>query len=373
MGTVTRGLFALTLATACGASEGPAPTPIPAAPAPRAETPAPPPVAPFQPPQWGEWEHVAGRGETSEEGVNAWKPAFEGKSATAAELSRPYFAVADAAGQIYIADKEAHAVRRVAPDGTIHTHAGSNAPGDDGDEPRAATRSRLHHPNGLALAADGTLFVLDLDNGKIRRVAKDGTMTTAVTTGAPIDTGRGLWASPEGDSLMWAEKTRLRRWRLRGRIDEAATGFVSLGNLAWDPTSSTFLVCDRGGDRVMRVLRTGALEPFAGSATPGASGTQGRATEVFLDGPRSVAVLPEGGVLIATHESAQLWIVAPEGQATLLLGRADGFTPPIDLGGAAPTAIRGMSLTPEGDLLFVHGDAGLVHRLHRKRTDAPAP
>ncbi len=62
-------------------------------------------------------------------GTNEWLPEFEGGTATASELSRPHMAQADAAGNIYIADKEAHAIRKVTPAGVITTYAGTGTAG----------------------------------------------------------------------------------------------------------------------------------------------------------------------------------------------------------------------------------------------------
>jgi hypothetical protein len=70
---------------------------------------------------------IVGAGGT-DAAVNKWRSEFEGGPATNALLSRPHIAMADRAGNIFIADKEAHAVRKVLSDGTIHTVAGINSP-----------------------------------------------------------------------------------------------------------------------------------------------------------------------------------------------------------------------------------------------------
>ena len=62
--------------------------------------------------------------------VNNWRPEYEGGPATAAVLSGPHMAMADRAGFIYIADKDAHAIRKILHDGTIVTVAGTSAPGN---------------------------------------------------------------------------------------------------------------------------------------------------------------------------------------------------------------------------------------------------
>jgi len=86
-------------------------------------------------------ETVAGTGRFGDRGHNGWESRFEGGPAIEAELSRPHTTLADAAGHLYVADKEAHAIRRISPDGIITTVAGTSASGFDGDEPLPATEN----------------------------------------------------------------------------------------------------------------------------------------------------------------------------------------------------------------------------------------
>ena len=71
---------------------------------------------------------IAGNGFGGIDGVNYWQPGFEGGYATNAALSRPHIAVADTAGNVFIADKNSHSVLKVTPDGRIHTVAGTHMP-----------------------------------------------------------------------------------------------------------------------------------------------------------------------------------------------------------------------------------------------------
>ena len=76
---------------------------------------------------------IAGLGGIDDKGVNGWKSEYEGGDALKAELSRPHFAMADINGIIYIADKDAQAIRKITTDGKIHTVAGTGVSGFDGD------------------------------------------------------------------------------------------------------------------------------------------------------------------------------------------------------------------------------------------------
>jgi len=151
---------------------------------------------------FGRLQTIAGRGAEEPDNRNEWRATMEGATATAVELSRPHMAMADIWGNVYVADKDGHGIRKIHLDGTITTIAGTTdpntgfgAPGDDGDT-GMGNQMRLNGPNGLYTFPDGTTFILDLGNGKIRRLATDGTMTTVVTDPVSINPsrfGRGLW------------------------------------------------------------------------------------------------------------------------------------------------------------------------------------
>ena len=98
---------------------------------------------------------IAGKGEMDANGVGEWLEEYEGGPAVEAELSHPHFAMADSSGNVYIADKEGHAVRMVSSDGIITTVAGTNTAGYNGDGP--ATECQLSSPNGVWVKA-GSIF-----------------------------------------------------------------------------------------------------------------------------------------------------------------------------------------------------------------------
>ena len=98
---------------------------------------------------------LAGAGGTTASPTDKWLPEFDGGPATNALLSRPHIAMADRAGNVFIADKEAHAIRKVTPDGLIHTVAGNNVPGYGTTSPVPATSASLYNPNGLWVREDG--------------------------------------------------------------------------------------------------------------------------------------------------------------------------------------------------------------------------
>ena len=122
-----------------------------------------------------------------------------GGRATDATLSWPCALALDAAGSLYIADRDAHVVRRVDCSGLIHAVAGNgelDASGDGG----LAVNAAMGHPTALAVTRDGTVYVAHgYDQPRIRRIAPDGRVSTVLGGGdVEIEIGDAIDATTVG-------------------------------------------------------------------------------------------------------------------------------------------------------------------------------
>ncbi len=97
----------------------------------------------------------------------------DGGPATATKLSNPKDVAVSSDGILYIADAGNNRVRRVGPDGVISTFAGTGVNGYNGTD-LLATSANLSLPSGLAVAGDGTVYIADQNSGRIRKVGIDG-------------------------------------------------------------------------------------------------------------------------------------------------------------------------------------------------------
>jgi uncharacterized protein (TIGR03437 family) len=121
--------------------------------------------------------------------------AGDGKQADRAELQNPNGLAIDGAGNLYIADSDNHVIRKVAAaTGIITTVAGNGSPtsplnplGDGGP----ATVASLDEPKGVAVDANGYIYIADTDNCLIRVVEPNGIITTIAGYGSPGWTGDG--------------------------------------------------------------------------------------------------------------------------------------------------------------------------------------
>ncbi len=313
---------------------------------------------------------VAGRGRFDDDLVNYWQPEFEGGPADSANLSRPHFAMADMVGNIFIADKNSHAILKVTPEGTIHTVAGTHEAGDDGNQPRIGTNARLNAPNGLWVGADGTVFILDTDNSKVRRLDTNGILTTLFTVDKGIKGGRGLWVRDDETLAYFASETEIRRWTASNGIKTFRDNFIDLGNLVVDEAGNV-IATDRGANAVYRVTSSNRTR-IAGNGTTSGGGDGFAASDTGLAGVRGIWLMPHGGYLLATHEGSQVWYVDPDGIIHLFLDGAGGrthggdgdwfFSPGIKI-----SEPRSVTMDHQGNILITESDYGFVRKIAFQR------
>ena len=106
-------------------------------------------------------------------------PGFSGDGgpATGARLNRPTGVAVDAQGNLFIADSFNFRIRKVSAAGIITTVAGIGTFGDGGDE-GPATQAQFRDLQDIAVAPDGSLYIADFQVPRIRRVSTDGIITT---------------------------------------------------------------------------------------------------------------------------------------------------------------------------------------------------
>ncbi len=197
----------------------------------------------------------------------------DGGPAIGAILLQSEGVAADNAGNVYIADASDHRVRRVAKNGTIETVAGTGVFGFSGDG-GPAIQAQLNSPYGLALDAQGNLYIADLGNARIRRVALDGTIST-IAGGGTVPAGGANDGSPATMVALSAPR-----------------------NLAFDGSGNLY-ISDFNGERVYLLAPTGSLTTFAGTGAVGSAGDNGPATQAQLNHPAGLALDAQGSLYIA--------------------------------------------------------------------------
>jgi hypothetical protein len=312
---------------------------------------------------------IAGAGGVQE--ANNWRPEFEGAPATQVLLSGPHIAMADRAGFIYIADKDANGIRKIRHDGTIVTVAGipgTGAEGNGPDDRRPGTEVALSGPNGLWVRGDGTLYIMDTSNNKIRRLDTNGIMQTLITVPTALGAGRGLWVSDDESRAYFCATTVVKQWTPASGVTDFATGFIQLGNLVVDPGGNV-VVADRSGHRVYRLNAQGNASVIAGNGSTGIGVDGAVATSTALREVRGVWFLPTGAFFVGTHYGSQVWYVDTDGYIHLLLngtrngspaGDGTWFYNPFQ---ARVSEVRAVTMDYEGNLLITDNDLGYIRKV----------
>ena len=310
---------------------------------------------------YGEPALVAGLGQQQD--VNGWIPSMEGTNALHVELSNTHMTMADAAGNLYLADKESHSILKMTPDGVIHTVVGIHVAGNGSDTAQPGTSVALSNPNGLYVLPEGTVYILDRDNDKIRRLDTNGTVRTVVTNTLPLLAGRGLWASRDETTIFYTARTVLRKWTEAEGVTSYASGFDNLGNIDVDPTDGNLVVADRGDHRVYRVFPDGTRQVIAGDGSTQNHGDGGPATNAGLDEVRGIAFLPHGGYFLSTQGDGDIWYVDTNDIAHEFIQGSGSSTPlPYD----EVCEPRGISIAPWGDLIITESDYAVIRVVRRK-------
>lgn len=166
-----------------------------------------------------------------------WQAGSQDGPASQARFNGPNNVLVDRAGNVYVADYLNNEIRRITPDGTVSTLAGSTTPGSADGRGAAA---RFNGPNSLAMDAAGNLYVTDSNNDTVRRIAPDGQVSTLA--GAP-----GIAGSADGAG--------------------ATARFAYPWGLAIDRAGNLY-VADSGNNAVRRIAPDGRVSTFVGRSGP---------------------------------------------------------------------------------------------------------
>ncbi|NUQ61816.1 MAG: hypothetical protein HUU20_04965 [Pirellulales bacterium] len=285
----------------------------------------------------GELRPIAGTGQKGYSG--------DGGSASQAKLNEPYEVRFDASGNMFFVEMQNHIVRRIdGKTGAITTIAGTGRPGYNGDEGRA-TGTELSSPHSIALDGEGYLYLADIGNHRIRRVDLNrGTIETIAGTGEtklPKDgqvargnpilgpralfiDGRTLWIALREGHSIW--KMDLDRGMLRHVAGTGQKGYSGDGGPALDATfngpkgiavgpDGDVDVVDTENQVIRRIhVRSGTVTTIAGAGPDarGYGGDGGPATAANLDRPHGVCVASDGAVYIGDTNNHRVRRVRPE-------------------------------------------------------------
>lgn len=208
-----------------------------------------------------------------------------------ARFAYPMGLAVAADGSLFVVDEENMTVRKVTPAGVVTTVAGAAGSKGSADGPGPA--ARFYHPVGVAIDAGGTLYATDADNCTIRKIAPTGAVTTLAGAAGAKGNADGMGGAA--------------RFNLPHGVAVDAAG--------------TVYVADTENHTIRKITPAGDVTTLAGAAQHKGS-EDGRGAAARFYHPAGLAVDASGNVYVADNGNHTIRKIAPDGTVTTLAGQA---------------------------------------------------
>jgi sugar lactone lactonase YvrE len=271
-----------------------------------------------------------------------------------ARFNYPTGVAVDSAGNVYVADKDNHTIRKITPAGAVTTLAGSA--GEFGSEDGAGSAARFVYPTGVAVDAAGNLYVADRGNSTIRKITPAGAVTTLTDntgsaarfgdpTGVTVDGAGNVYVAEKGNDTIRKITSAGVVTTLAGSAGQygSANGTGSVARFS-DPwgvavdTEGNVYVADSGNDTFRKITPAAVVTTVAGSP-PQLGSTDGAGSAARFFSPRQVTVDDAGNVYVADFGNSTIRKITPAGEVTTFAGSAGQYGSADGTGSAARFAI----------------------------------
>ena len=263
----------------------------------------------------------------------------DGGLARDAGAGEPYGLTIGPDGSLFFCDIAFHVIRRVDKEGRISTVAGSGKKGYAGDG-GPATKGLLNEPYEIKFDADGSMYFVEMVNNLVRKIDKTGTISTVAGTGKP-----GF----SGDDGPAREAT-----------------FNKPHSIALDG-QGTLLICDIGNHRVRRVdLKSGVVTTFTGTGEKSVPKDGSSFVNAGVSGPRAIDFTKSGDVILALREGNSVYRLDLAKQLFSHLAGTGKQGYSGDGGPARVAALsgpKGVAIAPSGDIYLADTESHTIRVL----------
>jgi sugar lactone lactonase YvrE len=246
-----------------------------------------------------------------------------------ARFSTPSGIVIDRKGNIFVADRLNHTIRKILPTGAVSTFAGTS--GVPGSANAIGTAASFNNPSSLAVDAAGNLIVADQLNHTIRSIAPDG----AVTTIAGL-AGIAGWINATGTSAR----------------------FNNPNGVAVDSNGNIF-VSDFNNQSIRKIAPGGAVTTFAGTGTLGSTDGVGAGARFY--NPAAIAIDTSDNLYVADQTNSTVRKITPAAAVTTVLGVVGQKAVSLGPWPAQLNTPRGLAIY--GGVLFISDENGIFQTL----------
>ncbi|MFL6528767.1 MAG: NHL repeat-containing protein [Chthoniobacterales bacterium] len=305
-----------------------------------------------------------------------------------ARLYAPGSIRADASGNLFVAEPIVHTVREITPAGVVTTIAGK--PQTAGNTDGVGSGALFNQPTYLAVDAAGNVYVSDINNGSIRKIAPEHTVSTfippgpfAAVRGITLANGQLYIGDPVNGAIFVADPS--------GNVSVFA-GTPSAGEVDgagaqarfWQPAA---VGCDSNNNVYIADAKGGAIR----KVTPAGQVTTIAAGSGQFSNPQGIAVDATGNVYVANSNASTINKITPDGTVTIfagsVAGSADGNGTAAQFRGPTGLAIDGAGnlyvadtgnytirkITPAGAVSKFAGAAGVAGAVDGSNAEFAAP
>ncbi|EFC36574.1 predicted protein [Naegleria gruberi] len=237
-------------------------------------------------------------------------------------------------GEIYLSETGNHTIRRISTNGNVYTVAGTGEFGFSGDG-GPAFDAQLFFPSSIAFNNGGELFISDLGNNRIRKIDKNGIISTIIG-------GSKGYSGDEGNAA-----------------DAMIDGPYSL---AFHPVSGDLTFVDINNYRIRKISNKGIISTIAGNGEKGSIGDGGSALNAQIYYSVSISFSPNGELYIANEWNNRIRKISLSGIISTYSGGTFGDGYDASSWGVLFLP-QGVSITPNGDVLIADSKHALIRKL----------